>query len=264
MLSDDTEFTSSGVGNNTDTNYLENYESYKELLIKGLGEGKSHFLNLFATWNREVFPRSQVSENPDSLNRSAASSGGGNMEALAVNSVADILKQLSFEENEDEDQSEGLYRNAYLSDRNDDFYASDEDPPRAQSTIQTPPWAAPVRPVPSSESQTPITPIVIVNAIAERTNAGTDPSGSPTLGPNTHLVNAVQHHQQSGPSKTSAPTKTTPTQATRRASSRTTKTKVAADVEITPVAAPIQPIGTAVPPKPKRATRGAAKGKTRA
>ena len=262
MLSDDTEFNSSGIGNITGTKYLENYEIYKQTLIEGLATGKTHFLDLFVTWNHEVFPRSQVTED-FSDSQPASQSGGGNMggnQRLDMNNVANILKQLSFEENEEdeeeeEDRSDHCLHNDSEDNNDNDFYAS--DPPRAQS--MTPDTA----PVPSQ-----ITSVMIANAIAEPTNS----RNAPTLTRNMHPADDGQHDRQSGSSIDKAlagPKKTTPSQTTRRSSSRMTKTKAVSgtDSNIPPVPHPIQPIDTAgaVPPsKPKRATRGTAKGKTRA
>ena len=117
MLSDDTEFTSSGIGNMTGMKYLENYKISKQTLIEGLAMGKSHFLDLFVTWNCEVFPCSQVSEDI-SDSQLASSSGGGNMgrnQGPDITNVASILKQLSFEENDnDKEEDENIL---YYSDR---------------------------------------------------------------------------------------------------------------------------------------------------
>ena len=107
-----TQSNSSSIGNITGTKYLENYNIYKQTLIKGLARGKSHFSNLFATWNCEVFPHSQVGDLDvisDSQSTSCISGrnmGGKQGVDVNLNNVANILNQLSFEENK-EDKEKG-------------------------------------------------------------------------------------------------------------------------------------------------------------
>jgi hypothetical protein len=95
--------------------------------------GKSHFLDLISTWNCEVFPRSldQVSDViPDSQ---PASFSGGNMggkQGANINNVANILKQLSFEENlkeKDEEDEDEDHDNRSDGHRDPDGHKSNSD-----------------------------------------------------------------------------------------------------------------------------------------
>jgi hypothetical protein len=225
----------SGIGNITGTKYLENYNLYKQTLIEGLAT-KPHFSELFVTWNREVFPRSQATKViPDS--QPGAFIGGERNESSDIG-VTNILQQLSLEENdssEDEeagDRSDPPHSN-YNSDQDDDFYVS--DPPHPQS-------------VPSDSTQ--VTTIATITTTDLQAN------------PNPDTVDGLQYRQGSKASK-KAPV--TPVKTVRRSSARNAKGSVATNVEPS-LPSPIQPINatsTEPPPQAKRATRGSAKGKAR-
>ena len=281
ILSDDTEFNSSGIGNITGTKYFENYDIYKQTLIEGLARGnsKSHFLDLFATWNREVFPRSQVSDViPDSQPAScSAGNMGDNLKQVGdsdMNNVADILKQLSFEENEkegdleeednrsdggnsdhrhvnDDHNSNKNSESDYLDCNSNDVYGYGNEPPQFKSLIS-------MDSVPSSSS-----------AVTEPTTVTTMAISSQT--PETLLTDEVAHHDKSSkaPPTGKKPSRAAPVQKGQsRSSSRLTK----APADPLSLPSPVQPIDTTndvPPPMPltKRGTRvraAATKGKSKA
>ena len=236
MLSDDTEFNTSGIGNITGMKYLENYSIYKQTLIEGLST-KSHFADLFVTWNREVFPHSQIAEViPDSQPASFIGEG----EDIRV---ANILQQLSLEEIEsDEDETNQRHRSDpcsnYLSDHDDDIYASPPCDPSIPSESE-------------SDSSTKITTTTTI--------AMTDTQANP----NTDTVEGLQHHQGSKASKKTA---IATVETVHQSSACNAKRSVTKNIE-PPPPSPIQPISTAnaqmLPPKAKRATQSkvVAKGK---
>ena len=270
--------------------YLENYDIYKQTLIEGLGRSKSHFLDLFATWNHEVFPRSlpvdQVSDViPDSQPASCSGRNMGGKQGVDMNNVANILRQLSFEENEKEDEDpeedyhdssesnhdgnsgyyhDGFEHNNFDSDHsncndNDNFHhdapASESEPPQA--------YAQSLRVIPITVDSVPSSSFI---TDSEPTAMAIS---SPT--PETQLTAEVVQCDQSSkaPPTGKKPSRRAPVQTQKgqsRSSSRLTKALQVADPLSLP--SPIQqPIidttDDVPPPKPKRATcgRAATKGK---
>jgi hypothetical protein len=255
--------------------------------------GKSHFSGLISTWNLEVFPRSleKVSEViPDSQAASCSGGSMGGKQVVDMSNVANILKQLSFEENlkekedeeEDHDNRSDGHRDpegheseyGFNSDNedNEDVYRYESQPRVLPVTVDPEPLI-PMDSAPSS------------SFIAEPTVTTTATISSQTL--ETQLTgDEVQLHDQSSkapptvkkPSR--APVQKGPVNAGGPIQSRSSSHLVKApslqvddsDPLSLPSLAPIQPRATDttddVTPKPKRATRGRAaatksKGKTR-
>lgn len=262
MLSDDTEFNTSGIGNVTGTKYHNNYHLYKQTLIEGLATKSTHFSGLITTWNREVFPRSQVTEViPDSQPTSFIGGRGrsrGNELSDHVR-VADLLQQLSIEESDVEDGDEATENRSNphnpISDHDDDdIFASDSDSPRTQvvppesrSTFG-PPTGIQWTPTEIIDTHEPM-PDIVVDSI----------------------VNQSQHLRGSSTGVRKAASKqppaSTPVETVRRSSARNARS-ITTNVELPSLPSlPSDPITTNAqppPPKAKRATRGAAKGKSKA
>lgn len=282
ILSDDTEFNISGIGNITGTKYLENYEIYKQTLIEGLAT-KTHFSDLFSTWNREVFPRSQATQEiSDSQSAHTGTGGAGN--GPSDIGVTNILQQLSLEEvdeNSDDEEENDKGNNKEVDENSDDEEENDkgnnkendeddeeedeEDDEGTRRRIRSGRLHSdhesdedddfyasdplpPTRSVPSAQTQRAATATIVTTDIQAT--------------PNVDAVGGLQDRRGSAAPK--APKKT-PANAVRRSSGRNTKgPSVTANVEPL-IPSPIQSINTADGlPKPTRAIRGATKGKSKA
>jgi len=94
--------------------YLEAHNFYKKLLIEGLADSKLHqnFVDLFNQWNKTVFPQAEFEIIPDSQAQSADEGSISKSNTRSANpknpDVADALRLLSFETNEDGARSEAL------------------------------------------------------------------------------------------------------------------------------------------------------------
>ena len=171
ILSDDMEFNSSGIGNITGIKYLRNYDLYKETLIGGLEHSRSRFLNIFTTWNHEVFPQSsRISDDiPEPACSSCSSENIGGI--IDTNNVASILEQLSFELNEEEEGniSASEWQDFNSDNRPDVFYAPESPIIVSES---------------SPSSSNVMEPVTTTMAI-------------PSPIPKTQLMDDVQHDQSS-------------------------------------------------------------------
>ena len=220
-----------------------------------------------------MFPRSpdQVGEViPDSQ---PASSSGGNMggkQGIHINNVADILKQLSFEEKEkdtekDDEEEDNRFDKIGINDSDDHESDVTVDDPVYYDGSQLPQSQAPYESFTIDEEPTTID-----------TNTLTISSQTPET-ETVQLMGEVQHCDQAPPIQIGTSKIQKPSLAARsvqkgqsRSSSRLAKALQVDDTISLPSLTPIPLIDTTEdvpPPKPKRATRGQAattKGKKRA
>lgn len=120
---------------------MDNFNFYKQILIEGLAS-KSHFSDVFSTWNREVFPRSLAPEVvPDSRPASRAGCGAIDDENhLKLDNVADIFRQLSFEQNNPTSTSGTGPDHSTENDSDvSDFYVPYPPQPRSTEAVESQP-----------------------------------------------------------------------------------------------------------------------------
>lgn len=211
ILSDDTEFNASGIGNVTNIKYLESHEYYKRVLIEGMANPKLHqsFVDLINLWNGMVFPQGIFEIIPDSQTVSAIGDEAfntGNFDSRFNPDVTAILRQLSLLDDSDDESgtNPAVPSNPDSDDDSDNIYLNDEDPTESSVTIHSP-------------QSTVIASTTISLAPPNESVAGAPPNVSAAAIPPIAAASAlVSEPTPSGPAAVNPPIRKKPTRASTR------------------------------------------------
>lgn len=137
ILSDDTEFTSTGQGAKTGINYMADFEMYKKVIIEGHKLRPTWYENLMKKWNTELFGAQKYATYDEDEQ--------GEEEFEGYNQFEDIMGELGEENDDEEGDQQPRSRRAKQTNYSDSD-SSDDSTGRGQRLIdEWDPTSSPTR-----------------------------------------------------------------------------------------------------------------------